>query len=366
VKEIFILSKHCVITVATPAWGKLTEFPHTAFVRHNYKLRRAQPPSSRMVNSWSTASTSSADSALPVQDAQTLTSLSLLEELPLEFPECDLSTSTTTNNDSTFTCFSRLPLELRLAIWERTLRPRIVLIEKDPSRDKDAEFKSPTRLPSALSACRESRNAMLPFYPLCFGSVWYPPVIRFNLSLDTLFITDPLELPLLFGIMKVKELDSIRHIAMSSRQAGVVRSPRYIQGFQRAFKSLSSLRELLIVYFIHGHDLRHCQQLSCTALYDDLPKDDYIHNRGILSRSFEEDDWEFAMSEVYNCRRVYGSGKCHCAMVDEIENANQSMTESVVSDGDSQMYGPIFPHSWASNYLLQLAYEGDDDDDDGF
>ncbi|EPE28094.1 hypothetical protein GLAREA_04885 [Glarea lozoyensis ATCC 20868] len=335
-----------------------------------------------MVDSWSTASTSSADSALPVQDAQTLTSLNLLRELPLEFPEWDLSTVLTTKINSTFTCFSRLPLELRLAIWEKTVQPRIVLIEEDTSGDRNTAFRSRTSLPVALSACKESRNATLPSYPLCFGSVWYPPTIRFNLSLDTLFIAQPGDLSKLFGIMRDKELDSIRHIAFSGQHALFLDAPSYRQGFQRAFKSLSSLRELLIVYFIHDHDEQYCQALSGTRIYDDLPKDEYIHNRGTLLRRFKEDDWEFAMSEAYSCRRVYGKGSCDCAYGGGLRAANQSITDSVISDDDMvdnmvdgmiadmeddmQAYGPIYSHDWTSNYLLQLAYDGDDGDDYGF
>lgn len=47
-------------------------------------------------------------------------------------------------------------------------------------------------LPAALSTCHDSRNAVLPLYPLCFASETHPPSTRFNLSLDTLYLSNEL------------------------------------------------------------------------------------------------------------------------------------------------------------------------------
>lgn len=53
---------------------------------------------------------------------------------------------------------------------------------------KDIGFWSRTALPVALAVNRESRIAVLPFYPLCFASASEPARTRFNLDIDTLSV----------------------------------------------------------------------------------------------------------------------------------------------------------------------------------
>jgi hypothetical protein len=72
-----------------------------------------------------------------------------------------------------------------------------------------------TVLPAALFVCRESREAVLPLYPLCFASATHPPSTRFNLSLDILLITqmDSNEVADLFGALRPMETSRLSNLA---------------------------------------------------------------------------------------------------------------------------------------------------------
>jgi hypothetical protein len=75
----------------------------------------------------------------------------------------------------TFTCFPRLPLELRLAIWEKAANiPRIIVLHQEPYRTygcvKVCEQRSMDSIPITLRICSESRNATFGRYNLIFGS----------------------------------------------------------------------------------------------------------------------------------------------------------------------------------------------------
>lgn len=109
----------------------------------------------------------------------------------------------------TFYPFKRLPIEIRQLIWRFTLKARVVEVlwatlegEKAtlpelrfmlglegplPSAD-EIVFMSLSKIPTALQVSKDSRNAVLPFYPLCFSASTHGPRIRFNLSLDTLYV----------------------------------------------------------------------------------------------------------------------------------------------------------------------------------
>lgn len=114
--------------------------------------------------------------------------------------------------------FKRLPPEIRQTIWRLTLQPRVVeVLWKEKEADaagNDAfqtivgnegsrvntgasntggshtgiRFFSYTALPVALGACPDSRDAVLSFYPLCFASNTQEAAVRFNFSIDTLFL----------------------------------------------------------------------------------------------------------------------------------------------------------------------------------
>ncbi|CZR62904.1 uncharacterized protein PAC_12801 [Phialocephala subalpina] len=116
--------------------------------------------------------------------------------------------------------FTRLPIELRYTIWHLTLQPRVVEIEFQwkerygiNNEDKlYASYYSRIPLPVALKVCRDSRNAVLPFYPLCFASFLSRPKIRFNLFFDTLYIDDT------FGKHLFELLGNLNPIKMAGLQ----------------------------------------------------------------------------------------------------------------------------------------------------
>lgn len=79
-----------------------------------------------------------------------------------------------------FNRFPKLPPELRLKIWAYALPdPRIMTIESVPPRTKDYLISCKDRIPSTLLVNRESREAALKRYSLCFltfENVYGPPV----------------------------------------------------------------------------------------------------------------------------------------------------------------------------------------------
>ncbi|CZR54193.1 uncharacterized protein PAC_04076 [Phialocephala subalpina] len=108
----------------------------------------------------------------------------------------------------TFYPFKRLPIEIRQMIWRYILKARVVEVlwatldgekavipsnqdllglEGFPSAD-EIVFMSLSKLPIALQVNKDSRNAILFFYPLCFTTGSHDPRIRFNFSLDTLYL----------------------------------------------------------------------------------------------------------------------------------------------------------------------------------
>ncbi|KAF8855229.1 hypothetical protein BDZ45DRAFT_510100 [Acephala macrosclerotiorum] len=118
----------------------------------------------------------------------------------------------------TFYPFKRLPIELRHMIWRFSLEPRVVearwkstktandsILDQNDMRVRfeetnddpadaslgpadEVRYYSPAALPTAFRVCRDSRNAVDSLYPLCFSSKTHGPGIKFNLSLDILYL----------------------------------------------------------------------------------------------------------------------------------------------------------------------------------
>lgn len=232
----------------------------------------------------------------------------LLEELPF------VRRPRVSNALTTFTNFGKLPVELRLAIWDKTFLPRAVEINYDTSSNQG--FNSPDDVPSALLVHKESRNHALLHYPLCFGSIWHPAQTRFNLSLDILYISTFTILPHLFGIMTPVETAGLRYIAM---EPGTLKhnSPSTTAAFKRIIKSLSALDELLVVYYLtkRGRS-RYCDTISCSVFGNKIPDD-------ILDKSYQSDamlseDW----SEYLKSKAVFGWKRCTC-----LDMASESDTD---------------------------------------
>lgn len=141
----------------------------------------------------------------------------------------------------TFYPFRRLLIELRQMIWRLSLEPRMVEVlwaetdgqialmpqledlehgHAEPfSLITDVVFFSLAKLPIALKVNQDSRNAVLPLYPLCFKSISYEAYVRFNFSLDTLYVDQGLgrfAVPLLIN-HKFMEAPRLQKIAISEK-----------------------------------------------------------------------------------------------------------------------------------------------------
>jgi hypothetical protein len=161
-----------------------------------------------------------------------------------------------------FTIFSKLLAEIRFTIWNLTLEPRVVEVVFEEQQG----FHLKAVLPVALRVCRDSREAVMPHYPLSFGSYWFPAVTRFNFTLDTLLLTDQLQedMPWFFSTMSRKELGQLRHIAidltMFEGQHFRIR-PSYrfrdlpdkllVADLKKAVNRVPQLKEILKVYPMH-------------------------------------------------------------------------------------------------------------------
>lgn len=109
------------------------------------------------------------------------------------------SLPTVSNDAASFELFPKLPTEIRLKIWKLALPgPRIVKVR--PCSVKFMEelaagdmtkhtFVSPTKAPSILFVCGESRKEAMKTYQLSFGSEHHniPSTVYFNFDLDMLY-----------------------------------------------------------------------------------------------------------------------------------------------------------------------------------
>ncbi|KAE8441024.1 hypothetical protein EG329_006088 [Mollisiaceae sp. DMI_Dod_QoI] len=162
----------------------------------------------------------------------------------------------------TFTCFPRLPIEIRTMIWKHTLEPRVVELKFEYG-ETDIEdiqlslytqkgFYTEVRTPAALEVNRDSRQAALPYYELCFGSWWYPARTRFNFKLDILYLDYDISraFPLLFGSFTDSEMAKLRYLALDTTEWCMVLydQPGFEQKFPRFIKALQGLEELLFSF----------------------------------------------------------------------------------------------------------------------
>jgi hypothetical protein len=121
------------------------------------------------------------------------------------------STSTISSEAPTFpltkfTCFPKLPKELRLKTWKHAATiPRNIDLWVDPwviDRHGHYYYMSTTLPPAVLSTCQESRQERLAIYKLAFGAESHvrrhrhssDPYIYINWSADTLCLMNPDEL----------------------------------------------------------------------------------------------------------------------------------------------------------------------------
>lgn len=99
---------------------------------------------------------------------------------------------------TTFHLFPRLPAELRNAVWELTLDPREVAIKANYLGEMSGDhfrvvvhLSSPTAMPGALQACRDSRYLLASrHYTRAFSNGTTPHYVWAAFAIDTIRICD--------------------------------------------------------------------------------------------------------------------------------------------------------------------------------
>jgi hypothetical protein len=213
---------------------------------------------------------------------------------------------------NSFTLFPNLPFELRCLIWETSCESRTVEI----SYDSDDGFLSNVCPPTALEVCQESRNHLLNNYPLCFGSIYHPAKIRINFSIDTLYMDSSMEEDMahLFSTFRDREISGLKYLALDTYYGNAPTDDDFdpFEGVQRAVKSLTGLREMLVVFHVDNLSPRiiSCGGDHNLSLFDKLPPD-LEHSKfelpslsALSLKDFE--DWELQVP----FRPIYGWRRC--------------------------------------------------------
>lgn len=138
------------------------------------------------------------------------------------------------------------------------------------------------KLPSALQACHDSRAAVKYAYPACFGTVFHPPAILFNGSLDTLnFASDSTALLVAFCLsLKPGDSSKIQSIAVHA-EVDPEESDEEIDGhgegvwhLNEAAKMMPNLKEAMVAHemyaYLHYHGVFDGE--GPIELYDKLPE----------------------------------------------------------------------------------------------
>jgi hypothetical protein len=275
---------------------------------------------------------------------------------------------------TSFTIFPNLPFELRCLIWKTTCESRTVEI----AYDSDDGFTTILDPPTALEVCRESRNLLISHYPLCFGSIYHPAKIRFNFSLDTLYLDNSLEddLAHVFSTFREREISSLKYLAIDTYFGTAAFEEDFspFEGVKRAVKSLTGLKELLIVYHVDNLSPRiiGCGGDHKLSLFDQLPTDlaDPKFELPALSTltTKDFDHWKLAAP----ARAIYGWRRCPDA--DDIMGSPRAFFRGDLdSDEDSEMELGRFPFPIALGMgMLNPGHmygdtdedsEGDDEED---
>jgi hypothetical protein len=112
--------------------------------------------------------------------------------------------------------------------------------------------------------------------------------------------------------MTAAETSGLKYIAVDSGTMFDLR-PFREPGFERVLKTLSGLKELIVVYDLQSFERRQCRSASCTILLNQIPSRLAQHLDNMrLAEEIDEHHWDFALSGSYVFRRVYGMIDCHC------------------------------------------------------
>lgn len=127
----------------------------------------------------------------------------------------------------TFTCFPRLPPEIRLLIWKQVYQvSRVIRIEYNRSGQCTAHHRRP---PIGFHVCQESREEALKVYRLAFGSVQ----VFINFNVDVIFLDNGMSaieqrleptacLRQLLQHASHDDIRSIRNLAVGCTQAALL------------------------------------------------------------------------------------------------------------------------------------------------
>lgn len=148
-------------------------------------------------------------------------------------------------------------------IWRLTLEPRVVEVQHRWSKryqcggdiEDEPYYCSCVTLPVALKVSHDSRDAILPMYPLCFASESSKPVIRFNFSLDTLYIDETFDKHLFDFLERLSPSEIVRlEIIAISDKAGYAldkddkKGRKYWARLGTYIEKLSGLKNILTVH----------------------------------------------------------------------------------------------------------------------
>jgi hypothetical protein len=217
---------------------------------------------------------------------------------------------------TSFPQFVKLPVEIRTFIWQLTLQPRVVAIDFLQARG----FGASVSIPVSLQVNQDSRAAMLPFYPLCFGNLVHPPQIRFNFSLDTLYIqgtAQPWVLPLLASMTKAEYTNLQRFaVAEDIDEIEYTRYPSEYEVVQALEKAVPLMTSLQVFQVAHPLDCGY-DPTAPFHFYTDFPES-HIHNcdgfYGWLEDHVHDD-----VREV--CDQKFPKEECDCYFGPDLPNS---------------------------------------------
>ena len=153
----------------------------------------------------------------------------------------DRSANTTHDNR---TDLRRLPLEVRLMIWNLTTKPRVIELIHIPGTG----FATKAPPPVALAICQESRNEVIRRYPKCFGTNYDASHIRFNWEKDILYLGPEAgenSAAALLDRMYEKDYLSLKNVAF--HESAFVSNQPWASTAVRALKMMKNVEREIVV-----------------------------------------------------------------------------------------------------------------------
>lgn len=208
----------------------------------------------------------------------------------------------------------------------------------------DGGFTSPAEAPIALQVCKESRELVEEWYPLCFGSIFHPAHTRFNFATDTLFLSSDFEdnIPHFLGVMTEGERAKLSYLAIESDILAVFPFRDVKTPLKQTMTKFVGIKQLLIVSDVtEKRDIIHTDDDSAMTIYDELPAE--IKNCKELgpdpivphAHAWVPDTELLEDMEVWptpRCRHAWGWRRCTCTKV--IDSDSDDDDDSDEDDDD--------------------------------